>query len=592
MTLDQLIIFGLLISATILFVKEWIPYDATALLIVIVLMTTGILTPAEGLSGLASPATVTISAMLVISAALEKSGVLRHMVRAIEALSERHGGLVAQIVLMLIVGVGSAFMNNTAVVAVFIPVVLQLAPRLGRSASQLLMPMSFAAILGGLCTLIGTSTNLAVSSIAERNGLAPIGMFELLPLGAALFSLGLLYIVLARPLLPDHAPSQDLTESFAMEGFLTDLEVGGDFTERDAPLNLERVTDQLDLDVLEVFRDGEVLPTAAADTVWRSGDVLRVRGQASEIDRLRRRDDLSLATSPPWRDSDLSHGDRVLVEVVIAPDTQLVGRRVGSVNFPERFGAQVMALKRQGQLQHNVLGQWRLRGGDSLLLLAPRDQLEALNRSPMFVVTSQRDLGHRRSWRGWLTVGCLVGVIGVATSGLLPIVVAALLGCVALVISRCISTEEAYEAINWKVVMLLAGVMPLGTAMQKTGAATLIADTLLKPLGDLGPYPALLGLTLMTMLLTNTMTNLAAAAFLAPIAIQLAQSLGVEARPMLMAVTFGASLSFVTPIGYQTNTLIYEPGQYRFADYARFGVGLTLITLIVTVLLIPLIWPL
>ncbi|HUF08052.1 MAG TPA: SLC13 family permease, partial [Rhodothermales bacterium] len=518
-------------------------------------------------------------------------------------------------IMMLTIGVVSAFINNTAAVAVFIPVVISICADLKVSPSKFLIPISFASMLGGVCTLIGTSTNLLVSAIAVDHGLPAFSMFEFAPVGLAFLGVGLVYVaVVAVGLLPARRSSADLTRGYRLRAFITDVEVGPDSDLIGRTIaSLEQMGDA-DLDVLEVLRDGRtylMLTDASADggdrpgrfrkrldkrqpqgisVEIKAGDVLRIRGGAMHINRLMGRPGLAIKPSEGWVDEDLERGETRLVEAVVAPDSYVVTKPVRELQLGRRFGAVVLALRHHGRLERDDLGVIRLSGGDSLLLSISPDRVPDMEADPSFTVIS--DVGRPKRY-GRMSVALIVlaGVVATAAMGWAPIVVAAVVGAVLLILTRSITPGEAYEAINWKVIFLLAGVLPLGTAMEKTGAAHLLAEQVLRLLGDFGPQAVLAGVFVVTLALTAVVTNNATAVLMAPIALSAAATLGVDPMPLLMAVTYAASLSFMTPMGYQTNTMVYGPGAYTFTDYVRVGTPLSLILLALGAWLIPMAFP-
>ncbi|MFO7955633.1 MAG: SLC13 family permease [Candidatus Brocadiia bacterium] len=591
MSTDVLIVFALLVVATVLFTTERFSFDVVAVIIMGTLMLTGILDVKEGLSGFSNRATITIAAMFVVSEGVRRTGALSAVSDFLSRLGQRSYWL-GLAVMMGVVSVCSAFINNTAAVAIFIPVVVGIAQEMEVSPSKLLMPLSFAAMLGGVCTLVGTSTNLLVDSIAQDYGQSAFGMFEFAPLGLMMMAVGFAYTFLVgHRLIPARRSGASLTGDYEMREFLTDVVVQPESDHVGSTLDESTLTQDLDLDVLEVFRkDGNV--SADGDhSIVRKGDVLRVRGSAREIARLMEREDVLLKPRAEWVDGDLEMGDSVLVEAVIAPEFGPGSRKVRAVDFYNRFGAVVLALRRGGRLEQEELGEVRLAAGDAVLLSVPRDRVNELKRSRAFVIASEIGLPTYRRGRMPLALAVLAGVVGAAALGVVPIVVSAVVGAAVLVVSGCVTNEEAYEAINWQVILLLAGVLPLGIAMRKTGAAQMMANLVVNLLGEIGPRAVLGGFFFLTLALTNIISNQATAALLAPIVMQAAGAMGVSARPFLMAVTYAASLSFMTPIGYQTNTLIYGAGQYKFTDFTRVGTPLDLLLWMLAIVAIPVIWP-
>jgi di/tricarboxylate transporter len=592
MSPDAWMVFGLLALAVGLFISERVPLGLAALLIAGLLMAGGILTPAEGLSGFSSPATITITAMFVLSEGLRRTGALDLVGRFFIHVGKVHQRK-ALMVMMLTVGVISAFINNTAAIAIFIPVVLKVADEMQVSPSKLLMPISFTSMFGGACTLIGTSTNILVSSIAESHGLPGFAMFELTPLGLIFFGAGFFFLIgLGVRLIPRRRDIREQAGNYDLHRYLTDvvMDAGGELVGK--PLKDSELYRKLDLDVLQVIRDGHRVPGNSEEIVLKAGDVLRVRGGVEEIKKLFLREDLKITTSEQWLQPDLEQTEAGLMEAVIAPDSSLERKRIDRVNFKQRFNAVPLAIQRGGRVRHENLGSIRLHAGDCLLLAVDADQTERLQQNRSFVLASQVPMPRYRREKMPIALLVIAGVVAATTLNLAPIVVNAVLGVVVLVLTGCLTNEEGYRAVNWEVVLLLAGVIPLGLAMDKTGAAQVLAGQVTATLGTWGPRAVLSGFLLLTMLLTEIMNNQASAALLAPMVIQVATDMEVDPRPFLMAVTYGASLSFMTPVGYQTNTLVYGPGQYHFTDFTRVGVWLNLLFWTVGSWLIPVLWPL
>lgn len=591
MSLEIVIVLGLLAAAAVLFASERLPIDVTALVVMSLLLASGIVTPAEGLSGFSNPATVTIAAMFVLSAALTKTGVIDVAGVALTRLGRGHF-LLSTFLLAGSVGLLSCFVNNTAAVAVFLPIALRIARDLRVSASKLLMPLSFASMFGGICTLIGTSTNVLVSSIAEEHGFRPLSMFELTPIGLIFFAAGMLYLLgIGIRIIPNRRPCDDLSESFRLDAYVTDLVVLGD-----SPLIGRRLTDtglghDAGLEVLEIRRGGDRLPLPGAHVLVRPGDVLRAIADVTKIRGIEREAGLKLQPHAKHGDRDLESAEVALVEAVVAPGSALVGKSLEEMRFRQTFGATVLALRHRERLLYEGLGRTPLSGGDALLIEVPRDRLEDLKRNRAFVLVTEHSAPELRPNKVIPALVIIVAVVTAAALGIAPVVVSAVIGVALLVLTRCITLDEAYAAVDWRIVVLLAGVLTLGTALETTGAASLLATQIANLLGTFGPTAMLSGLFLLTTLLTNVMSNAASAALLAPIAIATASTFGVSSRPFLIAVTLAASLSFMTPVGYQTNTLIYGPGRYRFIDFVRVGTPLNILFWILGSLLIPVFWP-
>ncbi|MEO2054333.1 MAG: SLC13 family permease [Nitrospira sp.] len=591
MTAEMFFVLALAATAVILFVAEIFPVDLVALMVMSTLLVSRIISPEEGISGFSNMATVTVGAMFVLSAGLYKTGALNfigvHLVRV-----GKRNFWVALITMMLTIGGISAFVNNTAAVAIFMPIVLSVARDIKVSPSKLLMPLSFAAMFGGVCTLIGTSTNILVDSIAIRHGLPPFGMFEFSRLGLIIFGAGVLYMMMIGVrLIPSTRASGDLTEEFGMGDYLTEIIILPKAKSIGLSLGSSPLIQDLDIDVLEVFRVGRRLLLPAPGIILQEYDILRVRCNVEKIQALQEREGITIKSGIEWRDADLESTQAVLVEAVVAPNSMLEGKTLKTIRFRHRFGATALAIRHRGDVMHEKLETTTLRAGDALLIEVKHDHMDQLKQHPAFVFISEVDLPEFRKRKIIPALIIIISVVTTAAIGLFPIVVSAVVGSVLLVLTGSITLEEAYEAIEWKVIFLLAGVLTLGIALEKTGAALLLSNVLISGVGQWGPTALLSAIFFLTMMLTNVMSNNATAALLAPIAIVTAESVGLSPRPFLMAVMFAASLSFMSPVGYQTNTLIYGPGQYRYSDFVRVGTPLNMLFWVLSTWLIPVFWP-
>lgn len=592
MSFEIIFVFALLGAALFLFATDYVSFDVAALILLVCLLASGILTPEEGFSGVSNPATITIAAMFVISEGLRRTGLLNKAGNFFcEKMKDRFW--LWLFIMLLFVSFASSFMNNTAVIMIFIPVVIDIAARIGVSASKLLMPLAFAGIMGGINTLIGTSTNLLVSSIVQDRGGQAFTMFDFLPMGLIFLGAGFIYMYLTGiDLIPPRRKDDELTADFQIQGYLTDLLVEPNSTLIGEFLDEERLTEQLDLDVIRIFKTASDASAQRTKTMVEAGDILRIRGSASEIDKLLRREDLSLVPSSEWVDVDLEHGRDTLVEAAVAPESTLEGRKLSDIDFYERFGAVPLAIRHHGELKQEELGNVGISGGDTLLLSMSTNRVHEISNDPSFVISSELDIMRPRTDKTYIAIAILAAVVGTAALNFAPIVVMAPAGVIAMILTGCITTEEAYRAINWKVIMLLVGVLPLGTAMDKTGAAGLLAESMIATLYDFGPIAVLSGFYLFTMMITAIISTNASVALLAPIAIEVASQIGVNAQPMVLAVSYAACLTFITPFGHHANTLVYGSGQYKFTDFTKVGLPLNLLFWILATIFIPIIWPL
>jgi len=586
-TIEILLVLGLVISAVILFATERIPVDIVALILMATLLLSGLITPEEAIGGFSNPATVTVGAMFILSAGLFRTGAVNLLGITLARLGAVSFWLVL-VVMMLAVGVLSAFINNTAAVAIFLPIALGVARDTGVSASRLLMPLSFASMFGGVCTLIGTSTNILVSSIAGRHDLEPFGMFEMSGLGLIFFAAGSAYMLLVGVrLIPERKGEEDLRKLFGISDYLTEIVLEPEARSVGSVLADSPLLQDISIRNVEVFRDGNLLDEPIDRIVLQAGDHLKVRCDLENFRKLKERRGIALR-----QDSGRAPGEEaVLVEAVVAPGSTLDGRSLKQARFRSRYGLTALAVRHRGRLMREDLEMMQLRAGDVLLFEVEQHHLDHLREDKTFVLVSQVELPVFRKSRMVTAVAIVAAVVAAAATGLVPIVAGAIVGCILMVLTRCLTRDEAYSAINWQVIFLLAGVLTLGTALEKSGAARLLAGYLVETVGTWGPVALVSAFYLATSLLTEMMSNNATAAMLAPIAIASAEAYGVDSRPFLMAITFAASASFMTPVGYQTNTLIYGPGQFRYADFLRVGTPLNILFWVLATIFIPRFWP-
>jgi di/tricarboxylate transporter len=593
MNIEILLTILILVSAVVLFATEIVAIDVTAMLVIGALVLTGVLTPAEGLAGFSNTAVATVAAMFVLSSAVEKSGALHPVMGFLERLFRRSYWLGAGVMLASVTFF-SAFINNTPVVALFIPVALSCCRAIQASPEKLLIPISFASMFGGVCTLVGTSTNILASDLAAKNGLGAFGMFEMTPLGLVFALSGFIYLLFVGwPLLPGHKAKQSIEEKFHLGEYVTNIVLQAGAPSIGTTVKTSPLVTELGVEIIQVHRGNQRFFSPAEDFVLQEGDVLKVKGDVGQIRKLQKRNRVLVQPLPNQETLPKSGIGLALHEVVVLPESDLAGKRLSEVDFEAKFGNAVfLGVRGRRGLEHRLLSDWRLGAGDCLLLGSPRDQSELLHRKyPDLFIISHTDHTDFLRREALLSAVVILGVIGVATFEVIPIVTAALLGCLVLILTRVITPEEAYRSISWKVVLLLAGSLSLGLALEKTGAARLLAEQIHALGGAVSPIVVLSVVYLLATLLTEIMSNNATVVLLAPIVIAVAESMGVSARPFLMAITFAASASFMTPIGYQTNTMVYAAGNYTFRDFFRIGAPLNLLFWILASLLIPVFFP-
>jgi di/tricarboxylate transporter len=574
------------------FVLERFPVDVTAILALAALLLFDLVTPEEAVAGFSNPAVVTVMMLFILSEALTQSGAIaglgHRIVRMARGVQTRASAL-----LMLVTGALSAFVTNTATVSIMMPVSLGIARQFKVAPSKLLIPLSYAAIFGGTCTLIGTSTNILVGSLAEDYDVAPFTMFEFFLLGGIIFAVGIAYNLLVAPrLLSDRPTMESLTQKYQMGSYLTELRIGGRSDMRARNLEEQRIGERFDVSILEIQREGERITDGIKRVALAEGDVLIVRGRMDEILAFREQCGLLLLTDVKLDDDALEDESNVLVEVQLLPRSDLLYANLKEIDFRRRFGCFVLALNRVGHpLAHARLGTIALQPWDTLLVFGPRARIEALAGSRDFNLVQELAVRLRLARRWWVAAAVIPAVVVLAALGVMSLVKGAIIGVAVLLATRTLRIRQAYQAVDWSVIFLLAALIPMGTALENTGLAKDVAEALVG-LGDgLGPWAVLSLILLATSILTEGITNVSAAVLMVPVSVSIAASLGVDPKPFLMAVAFGASMSFATPTGYQTNTMVYGPGGYRFTDYVKAGLPLNLMFWLLASLMIPVIWP-
>lgn len=591
MTVEIAIVLGFVVAAVILFATEKLPVDLAALLIMAALLLSRIITPEEGIAGFGNTATVTVGAMFVLSAGLYRTGAVNTAGVLLARLARRSYWL-ALAAMMLFIGSISAFINNTAAVAIFLPIVIGVGRDTKTSASRLLMPLSFASMFGGVCTLIGTSTNILVSSLLERQGHPPLGMFEFTGMGLVFFAAGILYMFLVGVrLIPDRGIEEEPGRPFGIGDYMTEIILQAESKSVGIILAESPLLRELELKNVEVFRDGIKLADPHDRIVLREGDHLKVRCDLVNFRKLQHRRGIVLRHEFEQGVIEGKDRETTLVEAVVAPNSTLDGRSLKEARFRSRYGLTALAIRHRGHVMRENVETAILSAGDVLLFEMRPKEMEQLRSDRTFVVISEVAIPAFRKTRTAIAVAIVAGVVAAAALGIVPILAGAIIGCILMIMAGCLSVEEAYEAVEWKVIFLMAGVVTLGTAMEKTGAALYLSRFIVSTVGEWGPTAMVAALYLFSALLTAFMSNNATVALLIPVVLAVAKTLGVDPRPLVMAVTFAASLDFMTPFGYQTNTLIYGPGRYRFADYLRVGTPLTIIFWILATIFIPRFWP-
>ena len=597
MTLEIAIVLGVITLMFILFVGELFPLDVTALSILAVVLVLGYISPEEAISGFANPAVITIALLFVLSHALQKSGILEYMVIRLNKLTERSRFL-GLFVFLISVALASAFVNNTAIVAIFIPLTIRLAQKYNLSPSKLLMPLSYIAIIGGTLTLVGTSTNLLVNSIYVNTipSSPPLGMFEFAKFGLVMLVIGVAYLLIAVPfLIPSRTVTSSLTKSYHMGGYLTELKVSEESPLVGRTCKERAVNKNYDITVLDILRDGKLISKNIRDTIIYPEDILFVRGSLENFLRMKEVEKVTMLTDEKLTQDELIHDDNTLVECLITNRTDLVGKSLMEINFRRRFGSFILAIRREGEILRKKIAHVVLQAFDTLLIYGPIEKIKELSDSGDFIVLGEIEATLQKHKYWWVSVAVILGTVILAALGIVPILKGALIGAIFLLVIRVITANEAYQSINWQVIVLIAALIPLGIVIQKSGTAFWIGTVLndianaFNPL--IRPTIMLSLIYLVTIILTEMTSNAATAIIMTPIAISAAQQMGLDPRTFVFAVCFAASASFITPIGYQTNLMVYSPGGYKFTDYVRVGLPLAIVLWCMATWLIPILWP-
>ncbi len=588
----------IIIIAMVLFATETIRVDVVAIGIIVVLVITGILEPEVGFKGFSNTATLTVAAMFVLSGALIKAGIIGLIAPLVTKLFNKSYSL-SILGMSFSIGLFSAFINNTPVVATFIPIVSSAAKKIKQSSTKYLIPLSYAAIFGGACTLIGTSTNLLVAGIARDNGINTLKLFTMAPIGLASAAVGILYLTfIGKWLLPKESKSKPLQDEDEIKEFLTEVEIKELPDQKDTAITLKELFQEKDISVRvrQIKRGDKTINEPVPTTLLETGDILLIEGNIEKVKKIVADEHLEILKS--IKDKNFPEEETKLMEIVILPGAEMAEQKLKDINFLRRYQSNVLAIRHRGSRSYRNLADQRLKVGDVLLLQTNDSGYKLLKNSenrpyPSFISVNESALVSTNKRDLTIVAIVLISTILLATLNILPIVVAAWAGVVVLAVTKVFNMTDAYRSIDWQVIFLLAGSLSLGEAMTRTGISELIANQLFSlTQGTFGPIIVIAVVYLITSALTEIMSNNAAVALIAPIAIALSSSMGVDPTGLLIAVMMAGSASFMTPIGYQTNTMVYSAGNYEFKDFIKIGTPLNLIFWIISSLLIPVLYPL
>ena len=580
--------YATLAAALVLFVGGWWRYDVVALLALLALTFAGAVPADQAFAGFGHPAVVTVAAVLVVSRGLQAAGLVEILTRPLTRVGDRPTLQVAS--LTGLAAALSAFMNNVAALALLLPAAIRMAQQAGRSPAQLLMSLSFGSLLGGLCTLIGTPPNVIVAAAHASEGARPFAMFDFAPVGAGVALVALAFIALVGfRLVPDRRPAGGRDALFSIEEYLTELRVAADSKAVGRSLaELPRLS-EVETIVVALLRGEHVMVPARTEPLQQD-DVLLVEVAPDSLQQLCDDTGLTLAGDKDREQALPDTEDVAIVEAVVSPGSLLVGRSVGQLNLRWRFGVNLLGVAREGRRVRKRLRDLALRAGDVLLLQGDTaslgDSLAALGCLPL----AERRLGLGQPRRLVLAVSVFGAAIAAAAANLAEVQVAFTAAAVGMLVLRVLPLRDAYDAIDWPVIVLLGAMMPVGAALETSGAAAQIASALAATTGGLPPAASIGALLIGAMLLSNVLNNAAAAVIMAPVAVQVASHANLSPEAHLMAIAIGASCAFLTPIGHQNNTLVLGPGGFRFGDYWRLGLPLSLIVAATAVPLLLLVW--
>lgn len=589
----QIILVSTILFASLIFlISEKFSVDKTAIGIMVVLAVTGILTPGETVAGFANPAVITVGAMFLLSRGLIRTGAISFVTELVLKFSKGHKTY-ASLLILVSVALASGFINNTPVVVLFIPIVMGLSCEYNFSPSKLLIPLSYASILAGTCTLIGTSTNIIVSDLSTAYGYTPLSMFELSIIGVPIAVIGVLFLIFISPkLMPGRtAPVCELDEG-KKKRYLAELVVPENSALIGKDDFVEHVTTTLGLKIIEIFRNGNIFDPVRTKLSVKQADIFLVKGSAEDLLSCLKKQIFELAHG----EEDLAFGgglkDDLIVELIVPPLSTLLREPLLSTDLKNDSDIQIIAIRsRKKHYSYRKIQTVKLKIGDIILVRCPREKLHRIRNSTDFVIIE--DIHHAiiDKEKAGMAVGIFASVVIAATFGLTDIMTCSLTGVFLMTITHCLSLKDAYRSLESEVLLLIIGTIALGLAMQKTGATQLYADLFLGLFEGMGPHYILIGIIILSSVCTHILSNNATAVLLLPIAISTAVSLGVDPKPFIIGICFGASACFASPIGYQTNLLVYGPGGYRFSDYIKLGLPLNILVILFSSIFIPKVWP-
>jgi di/tricarboxylate transporter len=590
MTLSIGYVFGLLALGLVLFAWERWSIDAVALILLLGLAIPGLLTPTEAVAGFADSTIIVLISLFVLTAGVVKTGVVERLGLRLAAVGGENPIRLTQFILIAVTVI-SAFFSNTVTTAVFLPIVVGLARRSALPLSRVLMPLAFASMLSSPVTLISTSTNLLISGQLPKFGLEPIGFFEMAPAGIAITVVGMLYLLYVAPrLIPDRVGGEE-TDTRSLRRYLTEVRVTKNSTLHGRTLAQSQLGSTMDLNVVGIVRGDTKMLAPGPEAELREGDVLMIEGRAEDILLVKDAAGVEIRPDVELSAPDLESEEVRMVEAMVLPDSPLTGRTLREAELRDRTGLTVLAVHTAGgpDLVEKI-SRLILKPSDVLLLQGSERDLRRVRRDELLLLEDV-SAHHPRSRRGRRSAAIFVGAVALGATGVLPLPIAFLTGGLLMVLTRCLTPEEAYEAVNWRMMVLIGSMIGFGLAMEKTGAAAFLARSIVSATSGMGTLALLAGFYVVTSLLTQPMSNQGAALVILPVAMRVAHELSINPRTMAMMITFAASCSFLTPLE-PSCVLVYGPGRYRFFDFTKVGGLLTLLIFLMSMVLIPIFWPL
>ena len=591
MTPDIALTLAIILAALVLFATEKLRVDVVALLVLLAVSITGLVDKEEVFLGFANPAVITIWAVYIVSGGLFKTGVADSLGSLILRLSgDSEVRLI--VVIMLICGVMSAFMNNVGAVAVLMPAVIGISNKTKIPVSKLLIPLAFSSLLGGNMTLIGTPANILAQGILTARGLPAFGFFQFTPMGTIVLLTGVIYmVVIGRHLLPFRKTADEAKNFTQLREYFSEVEVTPESPLVGKNLYQSELGSEYNLIVLSIFRECKPVSLVHRDFVFQANDHLILKGVAPDLLNACKHLKLKIQAHQDFQLSDLDTEEANIFEATLAPRSTLVGRTINDLHFRDRFGFTILAIWRQGEVITQHLRDLKLRFGDALLLYGSTGRIQPLSEENDFLFLQHVDLTYRRTKKAPIAAAIMLLVIALSIFSNLGIATAMVLGSVLMVLTGCLSMDEAYKSIDWRTVFLVGGMLSLGIAMENSGTAQYLADIMLNGLGGYGAIGLLAGTYILSALITQPMSNAAAVVLIVPIALSTAFSIGANHLTFTLAVVIGASTSFLSPVGHKANVLVFGPGGYRFFDYTKVGFILTILLFIVSMIFLPILFP-